>query len=102
MGLERFNAGFLLHVLNEQSEHRKLDTNGIRSSMDRWWANCVRNSEERAWIALEIKKVRRGEGIFSRETYEGALQRRKNAGSLQVVTPLDNADSEEADGENDQ
>ncbi|KAJ8080452.1 hypothetical protein PM082_017285 [Marasmius tenuissimus] len=51
LGLEHLNAGFLLHVLNEQSEYQILDTGGIRTSMDRWWANCIRNDAERRWIA---------------------------------------------------
>ena len=36
LDLERLNAGFLLFVLAEQSEHGELNTPAIRSSMDRW------------------------------------------------------------------
>jgi len=85
MGLERLNAGFLLHVLNEQSEHNQLNSSTLRSSMDRWWANCVRNSQEREWIGGMIRKVRSdsdGEFVFSREMYESALERRRETGSL--------------------
>lgn len=81
MGLERLNAGFLLHVLNEQSEHGFLDTVTLQSSMDRWWANCLRNQAEREWIGLTIEKARNGE-IFSREQYEASLKRRKELGSF--------------------
>jgi hypothetical protein len=84
LGLERLNAGFLLHVLNEQSEHEELNSPGIRSSMDRWWANCIRNEQERLWIRDAIRKVRAGEEgfIFTREIYEKALKTRDRTGSL--------------------
>ncbi|KAG2364441.1 opioid growth factor receptor conserved region-domain-containing protein [Suillus spraguei] len=81
MGLEHLNAGFLLHILNEQSEHKQLNTSLLRDSMDRWWANCLRNGSDREWIGLTIKKVR-NEEIFSREKYEASLQRRKESGSM--------------------
>jgi hypothetical protein len=81
MGLEHLNAGFLLHVLNEQSEHKQLNTSLLRDSMDRWWANCLRNEADREWIGLTIKKARNGE-IFSREKYEASLLRRKESGSI--------------------
>ncbi|KAH9841805.1 opioid growth factor receptor conserved region-domain-containing protein [Rhodofomes roseus] len=83
LGLERLNAGFLLFVLAEQSEHGELNTAGIRSSMDRWWANCVRNEEERKWIGEMIRNVRERErGEFTRELYTEALRRRKETGKL--------------------
>ncbi|KAG1906625.1 opioid growth factor receptor conserved region-domain-containing protein [Suillus fuscotomentosus] len=81
MDLEHLNAGFLLHVLNEQSEHKQLNTSLLRDSMDRWWANCLRNKADREWIGLTIKKGRNGE-TFSREKYEASLQRRKESGSI--------------------
>lgn len=82
-GLERLNAGFVLHVLNEQSEHDELNTTTIRSSMDRWWANCVRNGEERRWIGELVRKARRDETfVFTRAMYEQALQRRQESGKL--------------------
>ena len=82
MDLERLNAGFLLHVLNEQSEHDELSTSTIRSSMDRWWANCIRDENEREWIGNLIKRVRGGELKFTREMYEKALERRQRTGSF--------------------
>lgn len=83
LGLERLNAGFLLHVLNEQSESDELNSNSLQGSMDRWWANCLRNQEEREYIAGLIEKVRtEGDFIFTREMYEGALDRRAKTGKL--------------------
>ncbi|KAJ3539036.1 hypothetical protein NM688_g6426 [Phlebia brevispora] len=81
MGLERLNAGFLLFVLNEQSEHNELYNHTLADSMDRWWANCIRNEEERVWIASTIRKVRQG-ASFTRAMYEQALERRKATGSI--------------------
>jgi len=82
-GLERLNAGFLLHVLSEQSEAKELNTPGLRSSMDRWWANCIRNSEEREWIGGIIKSVRQEEGyVFKRDMYAAALEQRLRTGSF--------------------
>jgi hypothetical protein len=85
-GLERLNAGFLLHVLNEQSEFEELDTWGIHSSMDRWWANCIRNEEERQCVGDLIKTVRNAEEgyIFSREDYEKFILRRAETGKLEL------------------
>jgi hypothetical protein len=84
LGLERLNAGFLLHVLSEQSEERELDSRTIRSSMDRWWAHCVRDPDERAWIGRMIRQVRAKEQqfTFTREMYRDALERRRARGSL--------------------
>jgi len=83
LGLEHLNAGFLLFVLSEQSEHQELNTAAIRSSMDRWWANCIRNRTEREAVAAIIGKVRTNdEGTFTREMYAAALQRRKDMGIL--------------------
>ncbi|KZT23460.1 hypothetical protein NEOLEDRAFT_1157332 [Neolentinus lepideus HHB14362 ss-1] len=83
VGLERLNTGFLLHVLSEQSEHGHLRSSMIESSMDRWWANCLRNEDERSWIAGVTRKVRaRSDFVFSRETYEEALERRRTTGRL--------------------
>ena len=99
LGLERLNAGFLLHVLSEQSEEDELNTPMLQSSMDRWWANCIRcvvmigpaglqpnprssNSAERQWITEQIRKVRSGKGSFTRDMYKEALERRKETGSF--------------------
>jgi len=84
LGLERLNAGFLLHVLNEQSEHGQLNNSTLRGSMDRWWANCLRNEREREWIRGMIVRVREEEGfVFTRQMYEQALERRKSTGKLE-------------------
>ena len=84
MGLEHLNAGFLLHVLNEQSESHELNSPGLRNSMDRWWANCIRNEDERLWIRDLIQKVRSAEDdyVFTRQDYEEALQNRVRTGRL--------------------
>ena len=84
MGLEYLNAGFLLHVLNEQSESHELNSPGLCNSMDRWWANCIRNEEERLWIRDLIQSVRSAEEnyVFTRQDYEKALQNRVNTGRL--------------------
>lgn len=84
LGLEHLNAGFLLHVLNEQSQHNDLNSTGIRSSMDRWWANCIRKEQERLWIRDIIHKVRAKEGefVFTRGMYEEFLQTRARTGRL--------------------
>ena len=84
MGLEYFNAGFLLHVLNEQSESHKLNSSRLCNSMDRWWANCIRNEKERLWIRDLIQKVRSAEDgyVFTRQDYEEALQNRAKTGRL--------------------
>ncbi len=78
LGLERLNAGFLLHILNEQSENEELNTRVIHVSMDRWWANCIRNEEERERIGNLIRRVRMAEDdyVFTRQDYENALLHR--------------------------
>ncbi|KAJ6508610.1 opioid growth factor receptor conserved region-domain-containing protein [Mycena sanguinolenta] len=82
-GFERLNAGFLLHVLNEQSESDALNNPQLRASMDRWWSNCIRNQEEREWIGGVIAKVRQDDGyVFNREMYTAALDRRLETGSF--------------------
>jgi hypothetical protein len=85
------NVGFLLHFLNEQSERKgtggtELNTRIIRNSMDRWWANCLRNDEDRMWIRGMIQRVR-GEYDFefTREMYEHALERKCRTGRLLEV-----------------
>jgi hypothetical protein len=84
MGLERLNAGFLLHVLNEQSEHSNLNRSGLRDSMDRWWINCIRNDSEREWLKRLVAKVRNGYIVFDRQLYELALQNRRTSGALSL------------------
>jgi Opioid growth factor receptor (OGFr) conserved region len=84
MGLEHLNTGFLLHVLNEQSESHELNSPGLCNSMDRWWANCIRNEEERLWIRDLIRNVRSAEDsyVFTRQDYEDALENRLKTGRL--------------------
>ncbi|KAF9019215.1 hypothetical protein BDZ89DRAFT_1044061 [Hymenopellis radicata] len=93
MGLERLNAGFLLHVLNEQSEHDELSSRMLVSSMDRWWANCLRDETEREWIGQLIKKVR-GDWTFTREMYERVLKSREAGQGLRLVEELAGPSSE--------
>jgi hypothetical protein len=103
LGLERLNTGFLLHVLNEQSEHAMLNSKAIRSSMDTWfvpppllsnfrltyraprWANCIRNDQERNYIGSMIHEVRRGRLVFTRKLYEDMLERRARIGELSIA-----------------
>jgi len=84
MGLERFNAGFLLHVLSEQSDPdlRELQSHRLYSSMDGWWANCMRDNADREWVLKTIEKVRSGKIMFTRAMYESALERRRLTGSF--------------------
>lgn len=83
MDLEHLNAGFLLHVLNEQSQHGQLNAYIIVNSMDRWWANCIRDTDEREWIGRLIERVRDDSRfVFTRELYEELLERRKETGSF--------------------
>ncbi|KAF9643403.1 hypothetical protein BDM02DRAFT_3104469 [Thelephora ganbajun] len=83
-GYEHLNYAFLLHVLNEQSEHGQLNTSIIRHSMDRWWANCVRGHRERDWINEKIVRVRNRDVdepfVFTREMYEAAINNWNNEG----------------------
>jgi hypothetical protein len=83
LGLSHLLASFLLHVLSEQSEHGELNSHALVSSMDRWWANCLRNDKERSWVNEQIAAVRNGNLTFTREMYEQALQRRQDTGSFQ-------------------
>ncbi|KIJ53499.1 hypothetical protein M422DRAFT_222162 [Sphaerobolus stellatus SS14] len=84
MGLEHLNAGFLLGILNEQSENEQLNRAIFlsRGSMDRWWANCIRNENERNYLRERIREVRKGRSTLTRALYEEALQRRKETGSF--------------------
>ncbi|KAG6332813.1 hypothetical protein ID866_6277 [Astraeus odoratus] len=82
LGLERLNAGLLLHILNEQSEHAELKTPFIRDSMDRWWSNCIRDNHEREWIGRAITKVRAGQLLFTRQMYEKVLETRRLLGKF--------------------
>lgn len=101
-GLEHLNTGFVLHVLNEQSEQPRpdtrqrnersnsffiadtrespnwFDTSLIKRSMDGFWAHCIRGDAERARVADLITKVRTSNenGFkFTRNLYEEVLSR---------------------------
>lgn len=102
MGLERFNAAFVLHVLQEQSERDELDNTRIRNSMDKWyvpslsltssvpraehgtarWANCIRNENERTFVGNAIQSVRSEEHVFTREMYRRVMICRQEYGEL--------------------
>ncbi|KAF9533237.1 opioid growth factor receptor conserved region-domain-containing protein [Crepidotus variabilis] len=90
MGLERLNAGFLLHVLHEQSERENLVSSSIKSSMDRWWANCLRNEHERSFIGQLIRKVRSSgdEYVLTRREYEAILEHRAKTGKLEIPSKV--------------
>ena len=84
-GLEHLNAGFLLFVLSQQSEHRQLCTQMLCNSMDKWWANCVRNEQERKWINEAITRVRENpSSVFSEDVYRAILKKRKETAVLQA------------------
>lgn len=84
MGLEKLNIGLLLHILNEQSEHNNLNTPRLRSSMDQWWINCIRDDQERKWLNDLVAKVRNDDFFFGRRLYELALENRRASGSLSL------------------
>lgn len=84
MGLEKLNAGFLLHVLNEQSECGRLNSPSLRNSMDRWWVNCIRDEHERKWIKDLLAKVRDKSISFDRGQYESVLENRTISGKLSL------------------
>ena len=102
MGLEYLNAGFLLHVLNEQSESHELNSRGLCNSMDRWWANCIRNERERLWIRDLIQYVRAAKEdscIFTRQDYEEALQNRAKTGRLALYEGIQEGTKAEEEAE---
>lgn len=74
--MEHLGVAFLLFVLSEQSGSNELNTQGIRGSMDRWWANCIRNEDDRRWIGNLIRQVRSGTMTFTREKYKATLAER--------------------------
>lgn len=93
LGLEHLNAGLLLHVLYEQSTHDELNTSFLRSSMDRWWANCIRNDDERLMVNQLIEGVRtKGKG-FTREKYEELMNKRKDQSRTNKEDSTDAEDS---------
>jgi hypothetical protein len=54
--------------------------------MDRWWANCLRDEHERAWMRDQIALARTGERTFTRAMYEQALERRKDSGGFEEAS----------------
>ncbi|KAG8934025.1 hypothetical protein FRC03_007006 [Tulasnella sp. 419] len=84
LGHERMNAGFILFCLFEQSSNEQLNFGRLRDSMDRWWSNCIRNDEERAWLSDVVDQVRGGKLQFSEEMYTNALEARKSKGKLSL------------------
>ncbi|CAG7846535.1 SubName: Full=Uncharacterized protein {ECO:0000313/EMBL:CCA67834.1} [Serendipita indica DSM 11827] len=106
LGMEHMNAGFLLHVLCEQSDQNKLNAQHLRNSMDRWWINCIRNEHERLFINELVAQVRGGGRVFNRADYEQLLAQRKETGRLQwpesdtldAIYPQDQPESEEQAG----
>ncbi|KAG8990443.1 hypothetical protein FRB94_000306 [Tulasnella sp. JGI-2019a] len=82
LGLEHLNAGFLLFVLSEQSEHGQLNTRTITSSMDNFWAGCIRDDQEREVIETLIEGVRYDALSFTTENYHAVLEARAKTGRL--------------------
>ncbi|KAF8515691.1 opioid growth factor receptor conserved region-domain-containing protein [Hysterangium stoloniferum] len=82
-GLERLNAGFLLCILNEQSENNELNGGALKNSMDRWWANCIRDEGDRRFVRKVIGRVRDGQITWTRANYEEALKSRKELGHFE-------------------
>jgi hypothetical protein len=83
-GLEHLSIGFLLHVLCEQSESNRLNKNRLRDSMDDYWANCIRNEQDRQWIGSMIEKVRLGSDryVFTRVMYKDVVEKRFKTNTL--------------------
>ncbi|KAJ1303410.1 hypothetical protein OPQ81_011602 [Rhizoctonia solani] len=81
-----YAAPFVLHVLNEQSEHGLLSTPMLQNSLDRWWANCNRNDQERETIRDIITHIRdkSKKWVFTRATYEQMINTREEQGTLTV------------------
>jgi len=91
LGLEHLNAGFLLFVLSEQSEHGLLDARSIKSSMDRFWVGCIRNKQEREDIEKIIERVRYDGLCFTTEQYKDSLDFRAGAGVKSMDTEVSDA-----------
>lgn len=50
--------------------------------MDGYWRWCIRDDDEREFVAETIEAVRKGEREWSEEDYRAALARRQKHGSL--------------------
>jgi len=72
----------LLFILAEQSEHQGLDTSSLKSSMDRWWINCQRDADDRAFVNEAVRGVRDGSRPFDHAMYAAVLDRRARTGKL--------------------
>jgi len=48
--------------------------------MDRWWANCIRDDDERTFIGELIAEVRSEERKFTKDMYHDLLERRRKTG----------------------
>ncbi|CAE6460605.1 unnamed protein product [Rhizoctonia solani] len=81
-----YAAPFVLHVLNEQSEHGLLNTLTIQNSLDQWWANCNRNEQERETVGAIVARVRdkTNKWTFTRAMYEQMIHGRETENTLAV------------------
>ncbi|CAE6439070.1 unnamed protein product [Rhizoctonia solani] len=79
-----YAAPFVLHVLNEQSEHGLLNAPVLQNSLDKWWANCNRNDQEQETIRTIITRIRdkTDKWVFTRATYEQMIDARESQGTL--------------------
>ncbi|CAE6341272.1 unnamed protein product [Rhizoctonia solani] len=79
-----YAAPFVLHVLNEQSEHGLLNTLVIQDSLDRWWANCNRNEQERETVGAIVARIRdrTNKWTFTRAMYEQMIHAREAENTL--------------------
>ncbi|CCO31364.1 Opioid growth factor receptor Short=OGFr [Rhizoctonia solani AG-1 IB] len=81
-----YAAPFVLHVLNEQSEHGLLKAPAIQNSLDKWWANCNRNDQERETVQDVISRIRdkSNKWVFTRAMYEQMIHSRETQGALVI------------------
>ncbi|CAE6412402.1 unnamed protein product [Rhizoctonia solani] len=79
-----YAAPFVLHVLNEQSEHGQLNAPMLQNSLDRWWANCNTNDQERETIRGVITRIRdkTDKWTFTRAAYEQMIHARATQNTL--------------------
>ncbi|CCG84637.1 protein of unknown function [Taphrina deformans PYCC 5710] len=77
-GLERYNVPILLFFLVEHGK-RELNTRGLSSSLDNYWARCIRNNEARDFLAALIVDVRGGKPLTQNE-YQRILSHKLETG----------------------
>ncbi|KAG8781682.1 hypothetical protein FRC12_021623 [Ceratobasidium sp. 428] len=90
-----YAAPFVLHVLFEQSQHGLLNTPTLQNSLDKWWANCNRDTAEREAVQDIVRRVRAANRMpngedkwtFRRDMYEAAVAARAEGKGL--VLPAD-------------